>query len=52
MDVTIYAGKSNNLFYYEREEILLEKDLDSMENVNLENLMIGNDTSLKRIEKK
>jgi len=52
VDVTIYAGKSNNLIYYEREEILLEKDLDSMENVNLENLMIGNDTSLKRIEKK
>jgi hypothetical protein len=42
VDVTIYAGKSNFISYYEREEILLDKDLDNMENVNLENLMIGN----------
>ena len=51
MDVTIYVEKSNNLFYYEREEIFLEKDLDSMENVNLENLMIGNDYIKKELKK-
>ena len=51
MDVTIYVGKSNFIYYYEREEILLDKDLDNMENVNLENLMIGNVFSYKRTKK-